>query len=306
MIDTCTSSGKYIFQKMFASPLKIHSDFQNIWKNITEKVDCPETTVEEARKSVKELTIYDILDGGRTCLVSKPAIKPIDEIPLFSIALMHTLQVLGARSCVIMTHTSYNRGRGKEEFNRILTTIESGAEIIRQYSIENNIRCICLCIAKNYELRDILKEIEQATKSGTFNAYYLFDYNEVWYSTENGSRILNTLPDINVHIRHTKFQPSGGWIPDKMSRSAFLYSQNGSIYSNWESDEIVALVAMALLAKKLNEKEMLDKVYSDYNEIKHRYVKRELHLFKKVIRIRMNAKKLFTLGSPEGLYQIYY
>jgi hypothetical protein len=298
---------KYDFEKLFVSSLMIRDYFHNIWSSIIEKVDRINISVEEAQESVKELIIYDILDGSRTSLTSKPFIEPKDDIPLFSIALIHTLRVLGAKSCVIMIHTSYNRERGEKEFKRVLGIIRSGTELVKQYSIEHGIRCNCLCINKNYELIDLLKDIEQQTKEGVFNAYFLFDYNEKWYVTEDGFNTLNSLPDINVYVRHTKFQPSGGWIPEKMSKSAFLYSQNGTVYSNWEPDELVALVTMALLAKKFNEGEVLSKVYSGNDEIQSRYIKRELDLFQKTVCLRKHPpKKLFILGSPIGTYQIYY
>jgi len=286
--------------------LAIRDYFHDIWSSVIEKVDSINTSVEDAQESVKELIIYDILDGSRTSLTSKPFIEPKDDIPLFSIALIHTLRVLGAKSCVIMIHTSYNRERGEEELGRVLNIIKSGAELIKQYSTEHDVRCKCLCMNKNYELIDLLKDVEQQTQNGIFNAYFLFDYNEEWCVTEEGFNILNVLPDINVHVRHTKFQPSGGWIPGKMRKSAFLYSQNGTVYSNWEPDELVALVAMALLTKKFNEKEMLSKTYLDFNEIRQRYVKREVNLFREVIRLREGTKKLFIFGSPIGTYQIYY
>lgn len=297
---------KYDFPKLFAPSSTIHDDFYNIWSSLIEKVDNNKISVEDAQESIKELVIYDILDGSRTTLASKPFIDPKDDIPLFSIAFIHTLRVLGAKSCVIMLHTSYNRERGEKDIKRVLSLIKSGSDLITQYSVEHGIRCRCLCINEDYELIDLLKNVEQRTQEGIFNAYFLFDYNEGWYSTEKGIKILNTLPDINVHIRHTKFQPSGGWIPGKMHRSAFLYSQNGTVYSNWESDEFVALVTMALLAKKLNEGEGLSKVYSSNDEIQHRYIKREVDLFQEIIYLKRQPKKLFIFGSPIGTYQVYY
>ena len=297
---------RYDFRKLFASSSAIRDYFRDIWTGIIEEVGDVKTTVEDAQGSVRELVLYDALDGGRTTLTSKPFIEPKDDIPLFSIALINTLRVLGAKSCVIMIHTSYNRERGEKEFKRVLNTIKSGAELIKQYSTEHDVRCNCLCMNKNYELIDLLKDVEQQTQNGIFNTYFLFDYNEEWNGTEEGFNILNALPDINVHVRHTKFQPSGGWIPGKMRKSAFLYSQNGTLYSNWEPDELVALVAMALLTKKFNEKEMLSKTYLDFNEIRQRYVKREVNLFREVIRLREGTKKLFIFGSSIGTYQIYY
>ncbi|MCX6664434.1 MAG: hypothetical protein NTZ75_09350 [Euryarchaeota archaeon] len=284
----------------------IRDYFQNICTNIGKQLDDFKTNIEELQESVKELVLYDALDGGRTTLTSKPFIEPKHDIPLFSIGLIHTLKVLGAKSCVIMIHTSYNRERGEKEFQRVLNFIKSGAELIKEYSIEYSIRCNCLCINEDYELIDVLRDAERQTREGIFNAYFLFDYNEEWFRKKKGFDILNKLPNINVHVRHTKFNFSGGWIPGKMRRSAFLYSQNGASFSNWENDELVAQVAIALLAKKFNEGEALNKVYSDDNEIQQRYIKREVNLFKKIIYLREHPKKLFIFGSSIGPYQIYY
>jgi hypothetical protein len=291
---------------LFASPSKIRKDFCAIWTNINEKIGNAQISVEDAQEAVKELVLYDALDGSRTTLTSKVFIEPKDDVPLFSIALIHTLRVLGSKSCIIMLHTSYNRERGEKEFKRILSMIKSGSELIKQFSIEHGIRCNCLCMNKNYELIDVIRDVEQQTQAGTFDAYFLIDYNEEWATTKKGCDILNTLPIIDVYIRHTKFNFSGGWIPRKMRRSAFLYSQNGTTYCNWRSDEIVALVAMALLAKKLNEGEGLSKVYYDYKEIKHRYIKREVKLFEKTLQLSEHPQKRFICGSSIGTYQFYY
>ncbi|MDY6964689.1 MAG: hypothetical protein SVM80_01790 [Halobacteriota archaeon] len=297
---------EYNFEELFASPSEIHNDFQNIWSSIIKKVSDVKITVEEAQEAVKELVLYDILDGSRTTLTSRPFIEERDDVPLFSIALNHTLQALGARSSVIMVHTSYNRRRGGEDFNRILSLIESGMDLIKHHSLKYDIGWRYLCTNKDYELLDILEDVEKATQYGAFNTYFLFDYNEEWSATEDGWDTLKRLPDINVHVRHTKFQPSGGWIPGKMNRSTFLYSQNGSSYSNWRSDELVAMVAMAVLAKKFNEGEGLSKVYNSKDEVIDRYEKREVDLFQKTVYLREEPQKLFVFGSPIGVYQFYY
>ena len=296
---------RYEFERLFATPSRIQNDFEHIWSSIIKNVGV-KTTVEGAKEDVKDLVLYDALDGGRSTLTTKPFIEKQDDMPLFSIALNHTLKALGAKSCVTMIHTSYNRERGGKEFERVLSSIKSGAELITQHSIKNKIRCNCLCMNEDYELFNVLRDSEKKTRGGIFNAYYLFDYNEEWYGKKEGQNTLNTLPEINVHVRHTKLNFSGGWIPSKMEKSAFLYSQNGSVYSNWESDEIVALVALALLAKKFNEGEGLTKVYSGNNEIEDRYIKRETELFQKTVHLREQSRKLFICGSPNGVYQIYY
>lgn len=284
----------------------IHDFFRNMWTSIIEEIGDVEITVEDAQESVNELVLYDILDGSRTTLISKSFVDPKHDAPLFAIGLIHTLKNLGAKSCIILIHTSYNRERGKKEIQRVINIIKSGAELVKQYSMENDIRCKCLCLNEDYELIDVLRHVEEKTQDGTFNAYFIFDYNEEWFRIKEGYDILKKLPNIDVNVRHTKFNFSGGWIPGKMHKSTFLYSQNGASYSNWESDELVAQVAMALLAKKFNEGEGLSKIYSNYNEIQRRYIKREIGLFQKTVYLRKYPKKLFILGSTTGPYQIYY
>lgn len=156
-------------------------------------------------------------------------------MPLFSIALNHTLMALGARSSVIMVHTSYNRNRGEDDFNRVLSLIESGMDLIRLHSLNNNINWRYICTNEEYELIGLLKEVEYETKDGDFKTYFLFDYNKEWYGTSDGFMALSELPDITVHVRHTKLNFSGGWIPGKMKRSISstlkmdLYTATGSM-----------------------------------------------------------------------------
>ncbi|MDI6902200.1 MAG: hypothetical protein QMC77_00465 [Methanocellales archaeon] len=159
---------------------------------------------------------------------------------------------------------------------------------------------------EKYELNDLIRENVALTKDGDFEAYFFVDYSEEWASTQEGQRILAKLPNVDVCIRHTKFQPSGGWIPGKMSGSVFLYSQNGTLYSNWNADELVVLVVLSLLAKGLHEGEVLHKIYARENEKKRVYRYREVELFQKVVRLSHRPRKLFVLGSPLGLYQFYY
>jgi len=205
-----------------------------------------------------------------------------------------------------MVYTSYNRERGKDEFKNILCSVKTGIPFIKKYAMENNVQCSCICMNENHEFIDLLKDVTESTKNGEFCAHFLLDYNEECVNDEKWRNLIGNLPDIDVHIRHTKFQFSGGWIPGKMARSVFLYSQNGTAYSRWDADELVSMMALALLAKLLHRGEMLDKTYTTMDEISERYKLRELNLFNKVIHLRDNPKKLFMIGSPVGVYQFYY
>lgn len=296
---------KFDYNKLFGSPSTIKSDFYYIWNNIIKKTKL-KINVDVAIEEFKNLVLYEALDGSRSTLTSNKDINRGKECALYVINFIHVLKVLGAKTCVFMIHTSYNRNRGENEFKNILHDIESGTFFIKKYSIENDIRCSCICLNENYELINLMKDISESTKNGEFCAYFLFDYNEEWAMTEKGQNIIKNLSDIDVFIRHTKFQFSGGWIPGKMSRSVFLYSQNGTTYNNWDSDELVALVALALLAKILHKDEGLHKIYTAKEEINRRYELRELKLFNKVVNLREESKKLFMIGSPIGVYQFYY
>jgi len=281
----------------------IKNYFYNIWNTIIQKTQL-NIGVDTAIKELKNLTIYEAVDGSRSTLNQN--LDRGGECVLYVINFIHTLKALGAKTCFMMIHSSYNRMRGENELKNILHDIEIGSALIKKYAIQNNIKCSCICINENYELVSLLKDVTESTKNGEFCTYFLFDYNEEWAMTEKGRNIIKNLPDIDVHIRHTKFQFSGGWIPDKMSRSVFLYSQNGTTYSNWKTDELVTLISLALLAKLLHKGEGLEKIYTTDEEINRRYKLRELKLFNKVINLRENSKKLFMIGSPVGVYQFYY
>lgn len=296
---------EFDINKLFASASIIKNYFYKIWNRIIQKIDL-DISADDGFNEIKDLVIYDVLDGTRSTLISKIPIDYRLESGLYALNFIHTLKTLCAKNCYIMIHTSYNRGRGKKEFNNVLEKILAGEPFIKKYAIQNDISCLCIGVKDNYEQFNLLKDINETTKKGAFNSIFLFDYNEKWPFTIDGQNILNPLPNIDVFIRHTKFQISGGWIPGKMAHSVFLYTQNGSTYSNWDSDELVALIALALLAKLLHKGEVLDKTYSSKEEINHRYILRESKLFNKVITLRKNPKKLFMLGSPIGVYQFYY
>lgn len=294
---------EFDFDSLLTSNSKIKNYFYKIWNTIIQKTQL-NISVDTAVKEFKNLTIYEAVDGSRSTLNQN--LDRGGECVLYVINFIHTLRALGAKTCFMMIHSSYNRRRGEKELKNILHDIEIGSALIKKYGIENNICCSCICINENYELVNLLKDVTESTKNGEFCTYFLFDYNEEWAMTEKGRNIIKNLPGIDVHIRHTKFQFSGGWIPDKMSRSVFLYSQNGTTYSNWKTDELVTLMALSLLAKLFHKGESLEKIYTTQEEIDRRYKLRELQLFNRVIKLRENPRKLFMIGSPVGVYQFYY
>jgi hypothetical protein len=55
----------------------------------------------------------------------------------------------------------------------------------------------------------------------------------------------------------------------------------------------------------LHQGEGLSKTYASVDEMKARYRDREIKLRQKIIRLRPKPRKLFVLGSPVGLIQVY-
>ncbi|MFQ5871799.1 MAG: hypothetical protein ACE5IB_06550 [Candidatus Geothermarchaeales archaeon] len=290
----------------FPGKSEIRSCFHDIWARVEEHLDLSLTS-DEALRLFPSLVVYDIPDGTRSTLTVRADIDVGIDAALYCTALIHTLKGLGAESCVIMTHTEYNRERGPEGLKRILRLLAQGVKPISTYSKEERIAINLVGMKEDYELRDYLLCNLPEVQGSAFNAFFLVDHAEERFQDPQALKDLEQLPEVDVCVRHTKLNLSGGgWIPGKLLKSTFMYCQNGTLFSNWTFDELVALDTLALVAKLLNAGEGLVKMYGDIDEVKARYQCRELRLFNKQIRLRNRPSKLFLLGSPHGIYQFYY
>ncbi len=280
--------------------------FHEIWGRIEEHLDVSLTS-DEALTHFPSLLVYDIPDGTRSTLTVRPDVDVGMDAGLYCLALIHTLKGLGGRRAAVMSHTAYNRDRGEEGLNRIFAVIAKATRIAARYAAAHHVNVRWVGMRPEYELANALRESFPLQEKPSFEVFLLIDYVEEIMDQEGLRDQLADLPDVDVCIRHTKLNLSGGgWIPGKMLQSAFLYSQNGTVFSNWSFDELVAQAAIALLAKLFNTGEGLVKMYGDLDEVKARYQLRELRLFNKQVLLRSQPKKLFVFGSPVGLYQVYY
>jgi hypothetical protein len=279
--------------------------FHDLWGRIEDHLELSLTS-EEALKLFLNLVVYDMPDGTRSTLTVSPEIDVGADAGLYCVALIHTLRGLGARTCIIMTHTSYNRMRGREGMERILRIISKGARPLQGYVRRNALNVRWIGMRPGYELERQLTDSFPLRKDPSFEAFFLIDYAEEVFEEPTLREDLGRLPEVDVCIRHTKLNMSGGWIPGKLLRSTFVYCQNGTLFSNWKFDELVALSTVALLAKLFHTGEGLAKMYGDIDEVKRRYQLRELRLFNKQVKLRPQPRKLFIVGSPLGLYQFYY
>jgi hypothetical protein len=289
----------------FPSDEELRSYFHSAWGAIEERMELALTS-EEALRLFPSLVIYDMPDGTRSTLTVRPDVEVGVDAALYCAALIHVLRGLGSRSCIIMTHTYYNRARGEEGLERILKIMSEGATVLKTYASMHGVGVHLVGMQADYELRNRLTFDAMNRSISQFNAHFLVDHAEERFMDPRFKPTFDPLPDVDVCIRHTKLNMAGGWIPGKLLRSTFMYSQNGTLFSNWEFDELVAMVTVALLAKLLHKGEGLVKMYGDVDEVKRRYQLRELRLFNQVIALRSDPKKLFVIGHPAGLCQLYY
>ena len=288
-----------------APPEDVRESFRSIWDRLAKDLDL-EVAGEEALVDLNNLVVYDIPDGTRSTLTVPPMMDVDLDAGMYCLALVHTMKAWGARKVVLMTHTAYNRARGPADTERFLKVMAKAVEPVAQYARRHHVKLDLIGQAPGYELEELFSQALPKFDDATFEAYFLVDYAEELFLSESGRGALARLPEIDVCVRHTKLQVSGGWIPTRMLRSSYVYSQNGSLFSNWTSDEFAALAVVSLLSKKLMSGEVLGKAYLDLDDVKRRFQLRELNLFQRTVHLRQNPRKLFVIGSPIGLHQIYY
>src|SRR5207247_1923731 len=126
-------------------------------------------------------------------------------------------------------------------------------------------------IGSGYELASDFRRAFPLPAEPKFDAHFLMDYEEEWFLTPSGRELLDVLPSIDVVVRHTKLGIAGGWIPTRMRRASYVYSQNGSVRSNWNFDEYAAMVAVTYLSKLSHQGEPLSKTSK---AVRPRFVRR--------------------------------
>ncbi len=287
-----------------ATPEAIQDAFLNAWEGLSHSLHL-ELGPTAALDALQDLVLYDIPDGTRSTLSVPPALDVETDAGLYCLSVVHTLASLGARRGVLLTHTVYNRERGPSDTKRFLEIMARGVEPFRGYARRHGIKMHLHGLHAGYELEPLLARAFPPPPAPKFDAHFLLEYEEEWFLSPEGRAVLEALPTIDVVVRHTKLQVSGGWIPIRMRKSAYMYSQNGSLNSNWTYDEYAAMVAVALAAKLLHTGEALSKQYVSIDEIKDRYRQRELQLQERVVRLKANPRKLFVIGSPVGLVQVF-
>ncbi len=287
-----------------ATPEAIRDAFVTAWEGLSHSLHLgigPTT----ALAGLRDLVVYDIPDGTRSTLSIPETMDVETDAGMFCLSLVHTLASLGAARAILLTHTVYNRERGPDDTRRFLEIMAHGVKPFQGYARRHGIRMHLHGMHEGYELEPLLAEAFSVPAAPKFDAHFLLEYEEEWFLTAEGRALLESLPPVDVVVRHTKLQVSGGWIPLRMRKSAYMYSQNGSLNSNWSYDEYAAMIAVAYAAKLLQTGEALNKQYVSVDEIKDRYRQRELQLQERIVKLKQAPRKLFVIGSPVGLVRVY-
>lgn len=297
--------GAGLYGTYLSSPDDIRRSFLELWPRLEGILEKPVDPA-SALKDIGDLVIYEIPDGTRTTLSTNEKIDVELDAGMWCLSFIHTLRSLGAKKAVMMTHTRYNRQRGEGEAERIISVVERGIAPVADYCGRNDINARLVGLSDEYELSESLIAAFPERDGADLELFFLVDYREESFLEEKGKGLMSQLPDVDVVVRHTKMHISGGWLPTRTLQSTYLYCQNGTVYTNWTFDEHVSLVAAALLAKYLNKGETLVKIYPSVDDVKKRYQKRELSLSNRVVKVREAPRKLYVMGSPWGLVQLYY
>src|SRR5439155_23976398 len=141
----------------------------------------------------------------------------------------------------------------------------------RHYARRHGIAIHLEGLGSGYELEGAFRRAFPLPEEPKFDAHFLMDYEEEWFLTPHGRELLDVLPSIDVVVRHTKLGIAGGWIPTRMPRASYVYSQNGSGHTNRNSDEYAAMAAATQLPKLLYQGESQSKPYASLDEMKPGY-----------------------------------
>ncbi len=221
---------------------------------------------------------YLYLDGHRTSCIGDNVIDQYKSGFEFFIRFADILKVLGFKQLVTMVHTFRNlQVNGRIE--AVKTATKESVKLKFDNLTNSNIN-----FYGNLELYkeigfndfyDFLKSYSINSDSNNFHYHILINYSEDW-AIENLSKF-NRMPNISSIIRFTKGHISGGWIPEKMKKSTFVYSQIPSVSEFWSDEGILALILIAFKNWMIMKDFIGQKLY-DRNEKEKIHEKRDIAL----------------------------
>jgi len=202
----------------------------------------------EINKYSDSFVPYLYLDGHRSSSIGNSDIEKYKSGCRFFLRFGATIRKFGFSQMVTMVHTSRNCN-DRERIESIQSAIQNSLDFSDHY-IKNSKFLLYGDLEpyktnRNKDFYNFLNEVNnKAPERPAFTHHILINYSEEW-ALNNLNRI-KLIPEISSVIRFTKGFVSGGWIPIKMQKTVFVYSQVPSVSEFWSDDGILALFLIAL------------------------------------------------------------
>lgn len=225
---------------------------------------CRKLNIKSSEENMRNLVIYEMIDGMRTS-ADLGDTEAYIQGGFFSARLIYLLKLLGAKACYI--NVTEERHKFRLNYKTILNALRELYPFYEKYAESYNIKYKFL--GKIGESTDDttlfmteLKLLENKTANKTgFIACFLINYSLEW--AMQNLNLFETLPDVNVIIRHTKLQAPTGMLlpPSKSDNTSLVYVQQGAPSKTWSDYQILCLIALALRSMLSNQGTQYTKTY---------------------------------------------
>lgn len=233
---------------------------------------------------------YLYIDGHRSSGISDSDVECYKSGIDFFIRFASVMKELGFKEMVTMVHTKRNKAVAGRVY-AIQKAIQEGLDFSNKTVADSKFKIYGdLDEYLNNGSRSfygyLTNVAAKTSHNKNFTHHVLINYSEEW-AISNISAI-NNLPEISSVIRFTKGFASGGWIPLKMQKTTFVYSQIPSVSEFW-SDEAIAALILITFKNWISVEEFIGtKCYSSgEREVTH--TRRDLELSFKTIHLKLNS-----------------
>ncbi len=244
----------------------------------------------EINKYINLFVPYLILDGHRSSNPGTSDVEKYESGVRFFIRFGEIFQKLGFNKMVTIVHSARNCN-DVERIESIQSAIKRGLNFSNEfvqgskfllYGDMGAYKSVGKGNFNNYLSEVIMK----APEKPSFTNHILINYSEDW--AINNQTAVNNIPEISCVIRFTKGFISGSWIPFKMQKTVFVYSQVPSVSEFWLDNGILSLILISLKSWLSNKDFIGTKLYEgEEKELLHE--KRDIDLSLKKINLDLNS-----------------
>jgi len=250
----------------------------------------PEFENLEIEKYTSSFVPYLYLDGHRSSNSGSSDLEKYSSGFRFFLRFGMMMQQLGFTKMVTMVHTSRNC-KDRERIDSIQSAVQKSIDFTDDYVSKSKFQLYgdieSYKSMGNSEFYNYLNEVDNKSPAKPdFIHHILINYSEQW-AINNLDRI-NLIPDISSVIRFTKGFVSGGWIPIKMQKTTFVYSQVPSVSEFWSDDGILALFLISL-KNWIATKDFIGTKSYDNEEKELIHKKRDIDLSHNTIKLYLNS-----------------